>query len=125
MQIEIDFDVFKALTGQRQSENHSYNDVLRGLLGLPEAADHTLRGRDVGGRFLPNGTELRSRHKGNIHIAEIISERLVYEGRTFPSASSAARAVTGTNVNGLTFWEVKRPGDVDWRKLSALPRDKQ
>jgi predicted CopG family antitoxin len=32
MQIDIDFDVFKALTALRQSEIDSYNDVLRRVL---------------------------------------------------------------------------------------------
>lgn len=35
MQIEIDFDVFKALTLLRQSEGDSYNSVLHRLLNLP------------------------------------------------------------------------------------------
>ena len=33
--IEIDFEVFKALTMQREAESISYNDVIRGLLGTP------------------------------------------------------------------------------------------
>ena len=33
--IEVDFDVFKALTMKRSSEEITENDVLRGLLGLP------------------------------------------------------------------------------------------
>jgi predicted CopG family antitoxin len=34
MQVEIDFEVFKALTSLRQSEADSYNAVIRRLLGL-------------------------------------------------------------------------------------------
>ena len=36
MQIEIDFEVYKALTSQRLSERDSYNAVLRRVLKLPE-----------------------------------------------------------------------------------------
>lgn len=36
MQIDIDFDVFKALTMLRRSENDPYNAVLRRVLKLPE-----------------------------------------------------------------------------------------
>ena len=36
MQIEIDFEVFKALTALRFSETDSYNAVIRRLLKLPE-----------------------------------------------------------------------------------------
>jgi hypothetical protein len=35
MQIEIDFDVYKALTSMRQNEADSYNAVLRRMLKLP------------------------------------------------------------------------------------------
>lgn len=35
MQIEIDFEVFKALTALRKSEADSYNGVIRELLNLP------------------------------------------------------------------------------------------
>ena len=35
MQIEIDFEVFKALTSLRESESDSYNAVVRRLLALP------------------------------------------------------------------------------------------
>ena len=37
MQIEIDFEVFKALTALRESESDSYNAVIRRLLKLPNA----------------------------------------------------------------------------------------
>ena len=37
MQIDIDFEVFKALTSMRQSESDSYNRVLRRLLKLEPA----------------------------------------------------------------------------------------
>lgn len=41
MQIDIDFDVFKALTALRYSESDSYNAVIRRLLALPtEAGEH-------------------------------------------------------------------------------------
>ena len=39
MKIEIDFDVFKALTVLRASESETYNGVIRKLLHLPEAAE--------------------------------------------------------------------------------------
>ena len=47
MQLEVDFEVFKALTAFRESESDSYNAVLRRLLGLPNhlnALEHVSRG---------------------------------------------------------------------------------
>ena len=40
MQIEIDFDVFKALTALRENEAVTYNHVLRRLLKLPPSDSH-------------------------------------------------------------------------------------
>lgn len=39
MQIDIDFEVFKALTALRESESDSYNAVIRRLLGLSAFAN--------------------------------------------------------------------------------------
>jgi hypothetical protein len=129
-QISIDFDVWKELTARRQSEQHSYNAVLRDLLGLEPVTSPTItasdvkdNGRVLGGRYLPNGTKLRAKYKDSYYFAEIADGRLLGEGgRVFGSASAAARAVTNTNVNGLNFWEVCRPSDEDWSKLLELPR---
>jgi predicted CopG family antitoxin len=138
-QIDIDFEVYKALTARRESEEHTYNEVIRSLLGLkkhnnflqkilgPEISnpgDHEAAlGRFIAGRFLPNGTLLRAKYKSFSHSAEIRDGRWADElGNDFPSASSAAKAITGNNVNGLTFWEAKRPSDNEWRKLSAIPK---
>jgi len=41
MQIDIDFEVFKALTALRQSESDSYNAVIRRLLDLPSSNAET------------------------------------------------------------------------------------
>ncbi len=128
-QIEVDFDVWKALTAKRTNASHDYNDVLRDMLGLPisekpdaDVASTVALGKRLGGRFLPNGSKMRATYKGALHFAEITEGQLRGNGgQVFSSASAAARAVTGTNVNGLTFWDFKRPGDSDWRKLSWHP----
>ena len=134
-QIDIDFEVYKALTAQRLSESHTYNDVLRAILNLPEtglqtdlvaafAAGDDMFGRVIGGRFLPSGTSLRARYKSRLYSASIVGNELVLEGgKTFRTASAAAKEITGTNVNGLTFWEIRRPKDSDWKIIKALPKD--
>lgn len=139
LQIDIDFDVFKALTAMRESENHTYNDVIRGLLGLPESMSRrmsrewTVNIEDFGRAkwngfisrdlFLPNGTELRANYKGNQFTASIQRNKWIdSNGAEHDSPSAAASAITGTNVNGLRFWEAKRPSDSEWRKLDALPK---
>jgi len=130
VQIEIDFDVFKALTARRESESHTYNDVLRDLMGLAKVVTNPISqtsnnddGRLIGGRFLPNGTMLRAKYKGAFYLASIEDGSWVSEaGETYDSASAAARGVTGTSVNGLTFWEAKRPSDTEWIMLKSVPK---
>jgi hypothetical protein len=133
-QIEIDFDVYKALTAKRKDESHTFNAVLRELLGL-SVTGHNLHGpndsigdgksgRVIGGRFLPSGTSLRARYKSQLYTASIVGNELVLEGgKKFRTASAAAKEITGTNVNGLAFWEVKRPSDTDWKMIKALRKD--
>ena len=132
-QIDIDFEVFKALTLRRESESHSYNDVLREVLGL-HGKDQGLTsnvaprqeqqdGRLFAGRFLPNGTRFRATYKQQRYEAQVINGQFIDQsGQQHSSASAAARAVTNTTVNGLVFWQVKRPSDTLWRKLIALPK---
>lgn len=145
MQIEIDFDVYKALTARRVHERHTYNDVLRDLLNLepaliPEAhpgsmqgvmtqvVDHFSRnliappGSFVSrGLHLPDGTRLRARYKGSLYQAAIVDGRWLDDGgKEHSSPSSAATSITGTNVNGLRFWEAMRPVDTEWRRLDML-----
>lgn len=123
--IEIDFDVFKALTVRRFNESVSYNDVLRELLGLQSESPHEKPASALGchmkGVFFPDGTAFRVVYKGKTYTAEIRSGVWIGEdGERRNSPSEAAHAVTGNNVNGWRFWEGRRPGDDGWRKLDTF-----
>ncbi len=94
------------------------------------------------GIFFPNGTIFRANHKGIEYEAEIHSGKLMYRFNYYlrsligqvdgqqqltqdniddiKSLSAAASLITGNNVNGWRFWEVKRPQDSEWRKASEL-----
>ena len=126
--IDIDFEVYKALTVKRATESETYNDVLRELLGLPEAV-RPIRSTAVSngmawvskGVTFPDGTEFRANYKGVIYAAQIARGRVVAEGgKRATSLSNAARLVTNNSVDGWNFWEVKRPGDTEWRKAAVL-----
>jgi hypothetical protein len=129
MQIEVDFDVWKALTNLRESEDTTFSDVLRHVLKLTTAAAvptatfpaERLTGASFKGVFLPDGTILRVTYKGRMYTAEIKNGRwLDHEGNMRSSPSEAARAISNTQVNGWRFWEVKRPKDARWRRLDVL-----
>ena len=144
-QIDIDFEVFKALTSRRRSESHTYNEVIRELLDIDcgsvvhkltpmHELQSTIANIAKGGRvptsgfvirglFLPNGTLLRATHKGATYGAQIADGKwLSDDGSIYGSPSAAASAITQNNVNGWRFWQAKRPSDPDWRNLDMLPK---
>jgi len=128
MSIEIDFDIYKALTARRQTEQETYNDVLRELLGLgpkkmtsPQAG---AAGKDDGwvskGVYFPLGTEFRASYKGKNYYGKVESGAFVVSGRRFDSPSAAAVDITGNPVNGWTFWECRLPSRSSWQMIKAL-----
>jgi hypothetical protein len=138
-QIDVDLDVFKALTARIDLDGQTHNDVLRELLVLDSPVEHDeahspfLAAADALGRAaaagafysrglsLPNGTRLRSRYKGRFFEAEIRDGQWIADdGSIHDSPSAAATAITETNVNGLRFWEGMRPGDRGWRRLDVI-----
>lgn len=129
--IEIDFDVYKALTLRRSSEVVSENDVLRELLGLlPQRLTGAVAGQDSGdpapgdwltkGVRFPAGTEFRANYKGQTYLGRVENAALVMNGKRFDSPSSAAVNITGNNVNGWNFWECRLPGQAGWKTIKAL-----
>jgi hypothetical protein len=129
--IEVDFDVFKALTARRPTEDVTENDVLRRLLRLPSQSSPTVKSESPGpddwvtkGVRFPAGTELRATHKGQTHLARVSSGALVYDGKRFNSPSAAAMSITHNPVNGWTFWECRLPGQGKWTSLKELRRSK-
>lgn len=127
--IEVDFDVFKALTARRPSEAVTENDVLRQLLGLPitgHRAGATQSAPSGSGDWVakgvrfPAGTEFRAIYKGQTHLGKVERGALALGGRRFVSPSAAAISITGGNVNGWRFWECRPPGQTGWRRLESL-----
>lgn len=132
--IEVDFDVFKALTLRRPSESVTENDVLRELLGLPPAAraqSSALAASAAGvvsepgawitkGVRFPAGTEFRAHYKGETHVARVQNGALVLNGQRYDTPSAAAMAITGSPVNGWMFWECRLPGHTGWQMIKAL-----
>lgn len=125
--IYVDFDVFKAITARRPSEDVTENDVLRQLFGLPsahgkDATDSRHRPGDwiAKGVRLPQGTQARAKYKGQLYLADVKDGALMLNGNRYDSPSAAAMAITKTPTNGWTFWEVKLPGQGDWITMKEL-----
>ena len=145
--ILVSVDVFKALTAKLE-EGRNHDDVIRELLELdslaepepPNPFEHFERistnlARGIGGAvggfhsrglWLPNGTELRARYKQRVYEARIADGQWIdADGNEHNSPSAAANSITSTTVNGLRFWEAKRPTDKGWRRLEAFVADKR
>lgn len=137
--IEVDFQVWQRLTSLRKDESHSYNDVLRELLGLEarksgdiakprtdsqESSQPTkVKGFYSRGLHLPDGTQLRATYKGKPHYAAIKgTEWIDEEGNPHSSPSAAAGTITKNSVNGKEFWEALRPQDTKWRRLKHIEK---
>lgn len=128
--IEVDFDVFKALTMRRSSEDVTENEVLRDLLGLPpkRTMSATTGGPAPGdwvtkGVRFPVGTEFRANYKGQVHLARVENGALALNGKRFDSPSAAAVSITGNPVNGWTFWECRLLGRTSWQTLKTLRKE--
>ena len=128
--VEVDFDVYKLLTIRRTTEDVSYNDVIRELLGLgqgsgsvsnevanPSPGDWVAKGV----RF-PRGTDFRANYKGKIHTARSQDGSLALNGKQYDSPSAAAMAITSSPVNGWRFWECRLPGKSSWQLIESLRR---
>ncbi len=128
--IKIDFDVFKALTAKRRSEDMTYNDVLRELLGLGKTTNHSPSAskppvRNIGdfiskGVTFPAGTEFSVIYKGKRYFAKAEDGCMLLEdGYRATSPSDAAFHITKTNVNGWRFWDCRLPDTEVWHSLDV------
>lgn len=125
--IEIDFDVYKALTALRGSEDDTYNMVLRRLLDLPAAperratTDPTATAEWFGyGVTLPVGTQLRTTYKKVERFGIVRADGLEVDGTLYPSLSAAAIGVVGQNTNGWNFWRFLDQDSNTWKPMMAL-----
>jgi hypothetical protein len=123
--IDVDFEAFKALTALRETENVTYNDVVRKLLKLsksetPQSAP-ARKGATFKSVFFPEGTQFRATYKGRTYTAEIKDG--VWkdsDGTMRNSPSEAAVKITGKNWNGWRFWHCRRPGEASWTLMDGL-----
>ncbi|MER8765186.1 MULTISPECIES: hypothetical protein [unclassified Mesorhizobium] len=131
--IEVDFDVYKALTGKRATEATTYNDVIRDLLKLGANAKDTPSSKVVAvvptsasgliykGVEFPEGTLFRATYKGQTYTGQIRGGVWINgDGKRQNSPSEAAYSITRNHVNGWRFWECRRPSDTRWRSIDDL-----
>ena len=80
------------------------------------------------GAVVPHGSEARFVYGRGKQVIEgkFFDGRLVVDGMRFDNLSEAANAVASTRqgkktrLNGWAYWQVKRPGDSDFRVMDEL-----
>lgn len=66
--------------------------------------------------FLPEGTQVRTKHYGEYKVAEIVGKEIVWNGEVYPSMSRLASAMPNdTSNNAWKVLEIKRPIDPKWQ----------
>ena len=121
--IEIDLEVFKVIQANLLAFDESCNSVLRRLLEIdnPKVVKLDLKKQDIFYyKEVPFvvGLELRGKHKNRIYKAIVGKDGFIYNGKSWPSLSSCAHAVTNTSRNGWTFWKAYSESDNEWFEVS-------
>ena len=71
--------------------------------------------------FLPHGTQLRMKYRGQIHYALVEGDRLLFQDRPV-SPSELARSIAGSNRNAWRDLWVMTPGASQWVMADRLRR---
>jgi len=70
---------------------------------------------------LPSGTKIRTKHYGEYQIGEVVSGKLHWDGKEYPSMSKLARAMRGnTSNNAWVVLELQFPGEATWKLADRL-----
>ena len=108
----------RALTYRLQADQQGDlgSETIRLLVAIANdlAAGKTPDIKPPSERRLKPGTVLMREYQGVRHRVMIMEEGYTWQGKTYTSLSSAAKAITGTNWNGQRFFGLKekaRSGD--------------
>jgi len=86
---------------------------------VPRQADKGYHWKNV---FLPNGTSLRMKYKGEYYYAAIQGDKTIFNGKEV-SPSEFANSLTETSRNAWRDIWVKRPNDLEWVFADKLRGD--
>ncbi|HMO09728.1 MAG TPA: hypothetical protein PKD10_19095 [Paracoccaceae bacterium] len=145
-QIEVDFDIHQMIELERRGFDEPPYRALRRLLKLNDKVDE--RGETVlktrnpppnkteihgkpfveDGVSIPHGSLARMEYlRGSqVYEGQFLDGKLVVNGVSYKSLSAAASdlALTKngekTSLNGWLYWQVKFPGETEWKRASAL-----
>jgi hypothetical protein len=72
----------------------------------------------------PDNTECRFKRNGEYVFGQIKNGKLILPIGSYSAFSTAAKALTGTNLNGWLYWEIKLPKENQWILANSWRRMK-
>jgi hypothetical protein len=90
---------------------------------MPEALKNSDKGYHWKDVFLPNGTSIRMKYKGDFYYAAVQGDNIIYESQSV-SPSEFANTVTQSNRNAWNDIWIKRPNDTEWIFADTIRRKK-
>lgn len=142
MPIEIDFDIYKLIEGERLGFDEPQYLALRRLLKLPEQqVSKPVEEMPIGdGRSwreglveVPHGAFARMEYDRGRQVYEgrFLDGRIVVGAGSYESLSEAAKALAVSKkgdspcLNGWKYWSAKLPGEQKWRSLWDMREEAQ
>ena len=107
--IRISEQVYKEIA-KRGKFGETPNDVLERVFKITQTESQSLR-RSL---FPPNHTECRFNRNGEYVCGKIENGELILSIGSYSAFSTAAKALTGTSLNGWLYWEIKLPNEDRW-----------
>ena len=108
----------------RDTEDVTYNDVIRKMLGLQKADKP---GANDGKPWVVSGTSFPARsqftadYKGKSYSGTVKDGKLELDGgHRFSTPSAASSFIKGHNSNGWRFWKCKLPGTSQFVPIERL-----
>ena len=134
--IEIDFDIHQLIEAERKGFDEPQYLALRRLLKLPAPDALSTKSYSIeqgkpfveDGVSIPHGSEARMEYQRGkqVYEGQFLDGALVVEGQRFNALSAAASAFavtkkgTKTSLNGWMYWQVRFPGELEWRSLQQM-----
>jgi len=107
--IRISEQVYKEIA-KRGKFGETPNDVLERVFKITKTKPQNCRI----GLFPPNNTECRFNRDGEYVYGRIENGELILSIGNYSAFSTAAKALTGTSLNGWLYWEIKLPDEDQW-----------
>lgn len=140
--IEIDFDIYKLIEGERRGFEEPQYAALRRLLELPDilSSESNEDCVETNGKSwregiveIPHGSFARMEYDRGRQVYEgkFLDGQIVVNGNCFDSLSEGAKVLAVTkkgnspSLNGWKYWYARLPGERKWRSLWDIRADAQ